>query len=155
MAYKGGGVTMLNLSRSVMGELERMRRDMDRIWDRFSRGLSSPTLQQEWNPTSDLWEREDSLVAAIEVPGIDPKEIDITVTGDTLIIAGEKKQEGNEREKSHHLRERSFGKFSRSIRLPVTIDPDRVEARYMNGVLLITLGKIESIKSKRIAIKAE
>lgn len=146
---------MSNLSRSVIGELERMRRDMDHIWDRFSKGFSSPTLQQGWSPSLDLWETEHSLVVGIELPGIDPKEIDITVTGDTLIIAGEKKQEGDERKTNSHLKERNYGRFSRSIRSPVTIDPDRVEARYRNGVLLITLGKIESIKSKRITIKAE
>jgi HSP20 family protein len=108
-----------------------MRREMDRIWDRFSKDFSSSTVEQHWNPSLDL----------------------VSVTGDTLAITGEKKQKADKTGKNYHITERIYGKFSRSIRLPATVDPDRVEAHYKDGILSVTLGKAESIKSKRIEVK--
>lgn len=144
---------MLTRSRSVQGELERMRKEMDRIWDRFSQEFSTSTLEQDWNPPLDLMETESSLVAEIEVPGINPDKIDISITTDVLTFTGEKKKEVENKGKSYHLVERTYGKFSRSIRLPTTVNPDQVEARYKDGILRITLSKTEVAKSKRIEVK--
>ena len=144
---------MIPRSRSIVGELERMRREMDRIWDRFSKGSPS-TFQQEWHPSLNLSETEDTLVAEIEVPGINPEDIDISVTSEMITIAGEKKQAKEDEQKNYHLMERSYGQFSRSLQLPSVIDPERVEARYRDGILLITLGKTGPTKSKRIEVKA-
>ena len=130
-----------------------MRREMDRIWDRFSKEVSSSKSEQHWNPSLNLAETKDSLVAELEVPGINPKDINITVTGEMLTVTGEKKQEASREGKSYHLVERVYGKFNRSIRLPATVDPDRVEARYKDGILLMTMAKTESAKSKRIEVK--
>ena len=130
-----------------------MRKEMDRIWDRFSKEFSSSTSAQDWNPPLNLTETEDSLVAALEVPAINPEDVDISVTGEMLTITGEKEQEEDVAGAKHHLAERVYGKFSRSIRLPTAVDPDRVEARYKHGVLLIKMGKTESPKSKRIKVK--
>jgi HSP20 family protein len=144
---------MLPPARSIGGELERMRQEMDRIWDRFSKELSSSTLKQDWNPSLNLAETKDSLVAELEVPGISPEDIDVSVTGETLTVTGEKKQEETREEKSYHLLERVYGKFSRSIQLPTTVDPDRVEARYQDGILLISMAKTETVRSRRIEVK--
>lgn len=144
---------MLIRSGSVKGELERMRKEMDRIWDRFSQDFSPSTSEQDWNPPLDLMETESSLVAEIEVPGIDPDNIDISVTTDVLTFTGEKKKEAEDKGKTYHLVERKYGKFSRSIRLPATVNPDQVEARYKDGILTITLGKTEVAKRKRIEVK--
>lgn len=144
---------MLIRSRSVKGELERMRKEMDRIWDRFSQEFSTSTLEKDWNPPLDLMETKSSLVAEIEVPGINPDNIDISITADVLTFTGEKKKEAEDKGKTHHLVERTYGKFSRSIRLPTTVNPDQVEARYKDGILRITLGKTEAAKSKRIEVK--
>jgi len=84
-------------SRSAKGELERMRKEMDRIWDRFSQEFSTSTLEQDWNPALDLTETESSLVAEIEVPGINPDNIDISITADVLTFTGEKKKEAEEK----------------------------------------------------------
>lgn len=144
---------MLIRSGPVKGELERMRKEMDRIWDRFSHDSSGSTSEQDWNPSLDLTETESSLVAQVEIPGIDPDEIDISVTTDLLTITGEKKKEAEETGGTCHFAERIYGKFSRSIRLPTTVNPDQVEARYKDGVLRITLGKTAFAKSKRIEVK--
>jgi HSP20 family protein len=146
-------LAMLTRSRSLRGELERMQKEMDRIWDRFSSDMSSSTFEQDWNPSLDLAETEDNLVVELEVPGINPKDISISITGNMLTISGEKKQAADREGKNYHLVERSYGKFSRSIQLPTSVDPDRVEARYNNGILRVTLGKTEGGKSKRIEVK--
>ena len=142
---------MLIKSGSVKGELERMRREMDRIWDRFSQ--ESSTHEQQWNPSLDLVETETSLMAAIEVPGINPDDINISVTADMLTVTGEKKQETGEQEKHYHFKERTYGSFSRLIPLPTAVNPDQVEACYKNGILTITMGKSGAAKSKRIEVK--
>jgi len=126
---------------------------MDRIWDRFSDKLSSPTAKQDWHPTLNLAETEDSLVAELEIPGINPQDIDVSVTGEMLTVTGEKKQEASREGKNYHVVERVYGKFSRSVRLPTTVDPDRVQARYRDGILWVSMGKTASANSKRIEVE--
>jgi len=145
---------MLPELRSQFGELDRMRREMDRLWDNITRDHLPSTLDYDWVPSMDLSDRGDSLVAELEVPGMDPKDINISVTGDVLTISGEKKREKEDKEHNYHLVERSYGKFSRSIRLPSTVNPDRVEASYKDGILSICLDKTEQAKTKRIEVKA-
>ena len=144
---------MLIKSGSVRGELERMRQEMDRIWERFTRESPSSTFEQDWHPSLDLLETEESLVAEVEVPGINPNDIDISVTPEMLTIIGKKKQKTGEQEKNYHVMERAHGRFSRSIPLPTAVNPDQVEARYKDGILRITMGKSERAKSRRIEVK--
>ena len=144
---------MVVRSQSLKGELERMRKEMDRIWNRFSQEFSASTFEHDFNPSLDLAETEESLVAEIELTGIKPKDIDISVTSDMLTGTGEKKQRAKETGRNYHLVERAYGKFSRSTRLPTTVAPDQVEASYKDGILLIILGKTETIKSKKIEVK--
>ena len=146
---------MLPALRSQLGELYRMRREMDRLWESITREHYPSTFDHDWVPSLDLSDRGDSLVAELEVPGMDPKDIHISVTGHVLTISGEKKREREEKEHNYHLVERSYGKFSRSVRLPSTVNPDRVEASYKDGILSITLDKTGQAKAKRIEVKAE
>lgn len=146
---------MLPALRSTWTELENMRREMDRLWERFTGGDYLPsTFEQDWLPDLDLADTGESLVAEVEVPGIDPKDIDISVTGDVLTVSGEKKREREQKEQAYHLVERSCGKFSRSIRLPSPVNPDRVEASYKNGILTVSMDKVEQAKTKKIEVKA-
>ena len=140
-------------SGSVSGELEQMKREMERIWDRFSSELSTSALERDWTPSLDLWETPDGLVAEVEVPGINPDEINISVTPDLLTLTGEKKQEAGGQENNYHVMERTYGRFNRSIPLPTPVSPDRVEARYKDGILKITMVKSKTIKGKRIEVK--
>jgi HSP20 family protein len=93
-------------------------------------------------------------VGEIEIPGVRPRNIDISITADRLTISGEKKQKEEEEELTYHMIERRFGKFSRSIRLPASMNPDQVEAYYKDGVLRIAMGKKEKAKPTRIKVKA-
>jgi HSP20 family protein len=138
-------------------ELERMRREMDRLWDSFFEERPRRRVEEvgEWLPSLDLSETKNDLVVKAELPGIDPKDIDISLANDVLTIKGEKKQEREEKEEDYHLIERSYGAFTRSIRLPREVQSDKINASYKNGILRVTLPKSEEAKKKEIKIKVE
>lgn len=138
-------------------ELERMRREMDRLWESFFEERPRWRVEEagEWLPSLDLSETKNDFVVKAELPGIDPKDIDISLANDILTIKGEKKQEKEEKEENYHIIERSYGSFTRSIRLPREVQSDKISASYKNGVLKITLPKSEEAKKKEIKIKVE
>ena len=135
-------------------ELEALRREMDRLWEGFFGERAFEPIEK-WSPALDLAETKDNLVVKAELPGIDPKDISIDLSGDVLTVRGEKKQEKEEKEENYHLIERRYGSFTRSIRLPVKIDEEKIKASYKNGVLKIVLPKSEEVKKKEIKIKVE
>lgn len=137
-------------------ELERMRREMDRVWDSFFERRPARVVEAgEWFPTLDVSETKNEYVLKAELPGIDPKDIDISLTNDLLTIKGEKKQEKEEKEENYHVIERSYGSFTRSVRLPGQVQSDKINAAFKNGVLKVTLPKTEEAKKKEIKIKVE
>ncbi|MFP3866847.1 MAG: Hsp20/alpha crystallin family protein [Desulfobacteraceae bacterium] len=138
-------------------EASRLRREMDRLWDEYfgpSRRALKP-LEGEWLPSIDVSESADQVTVKAEIPGMDAKDIDISLSGDLLTIKGEKKSEREEKEENYHLIERSYGSFSRTVRLPVGVEADKIDASYKQGVLTITCPKKEEVKAKPIQIKAE
>ncbi len=136
-------------------EVSRLRREMDRLWeDFFGPGPRPPRpWSEEWVPAVDVAEAPDKVTVKAEVPGLDPKEIDISLVGDVLTIKGEKKSEREEKKENYHLVERSYGSFSRALRLPAAVDADKIEANYDKGVLTVTCPKKEPVKPKAITIK--
>jgi HSP20 family protein len=136
-------------------EFERMRREMDRLWDSFFEGKPTRMAgeEREWVPSLDISETKGDLVVKAEIPGIDPKDIDISLNEGVLTIKGEKKQEKEEKEEGYHLVERSYGSFTRSIRLPREIQNEKINASYKNGVIKITLPKTEEARKKEVKIK--
>jgi len=138
------------------GELSSLRREMDRLWENFfgERPLGR-IWEREWAPSLDMSETKDNYVVKAEVPGIDAKHIDISLTGDVLSIRGEKKQEKEEKEEDFHLVERNYGSFSRSVRIPAEVESNKIKASYKNGILTITLPKSEKVKAKEVKIKVE
>jgi HSP20 family protein len=89
----------------------------------------------------------------MELPGVRPEDVDIRITGGVLTIRGEKREEKEEKNKNLHFTERSFGSFQRSVQLPSTVDPDKVEATFKNGVLTVTVAKHADAKPKRIKVR--
>lgn len=137
-------------------ELSNLRREMDRIWDSFfSRGFELEPLPGEWVPSLDISETADSIEVKAELPGMDPKDIEISLSGDNLMIKGEKKQEKKEKSKNYHRVETRYGAFSRSISLPASVKSEDIKAVYKKGVLSISLPKKEEAKPKQIPVKAE
>lgn len=142
---------------SPIREFERMRRDMDRLWDSFfeERPRRKGEEVGEWLPSLDVSETKNNLVVKAELPGMDPKDIDISLNEGILTIKGERKQEKEEKEENYHLIERSYGSFTRSVRLPGEVKSEMISASYKDGVLKVTLPKSEEAKKKEIKIKVE
>jgi HSP20 family protein len=137
-------------------EVSRLRNEMDRLWDDYfgpGRRALRP-LEEAWLPLVDVSETGDKIAVKAEIPGMEAKDIEISMVGDTLTLKGEKKAEREEKEENYHMVERSYGSFSRTMKLPATVDPDGVEATYKNGVLTVVLPKKEEVKPKAIEIKA-
>ncbi|MBU0729335.1 MAG: Hsp20/alpha crystallin family protein [Proteobacteria bacterium] len=110
-------------------------------------------MEVDWNPQLDLLESDDKITVKAEVPGIEPKDIDISIDRDMLVIKGEKKHEKEESGERYHRVERSFGSFYRAVRLPGEVDRDKIDAKYTNGVLDITLPKVEADRKKITHVK--
>jgi HSP20 family protein len=102
-----------------------------------------------------MYETDEAVVVKSGVPGVDPGDIDISVTADTLTIKGETKAEEEVEEESYVHRERRYGAFSRSLTIPVPIQADKAEAEFEDGVLTLTLPKAEEVKPKAIKVKAK
>jgi HSP20 family protein len=137
-------------------DFERMRRDMDRMWNSFfERGTIGGEDGGEWLPSLDVAETKNEIVVKAEVPGLEPKDIDISLSDGLLTIKGEKKQEREEKEENYHLVERSYGSFTRLIRLPNEVQSDKINASYKNGVLKVVLPKSEEAKKKEVKIKVQ
>jgi HSP20 family protein len=136
-------------------EVTKLRSEMDRLWDDYFGSGRRAFKSESWVPSVDVSETGDKIVVKAEIPGMDSKDIDISLSGDILTIKGEKKSEREEKEENYHLVERSYGMFARSLRLPAGVDADKIEASYKNGVLTVTCLKKEEAKPKAIEIKAE
>ena len=138
-----------------------MRAEMDRVFNSFlGRGFGRFNVpsRNEWSdavvPSIDVRETDTELVVEVELPGMDEKDVSVTLSNGVLTLKGEKKSEREEKEEDYHLMERSYGSFQRSFQLGDTIDPDKVTAAFNKGVLKVTLAKrTEAVKAeKRIPI---
>ena len=136
--------------------MSRLNREMDRFWDRFGdlKWEDLPALG-DWAPSMDISETKESLVAKVEVPGMEQKDIQVSLQENLLTIKGEKRQEKEEKEERLHRVERSYGAFVRSFRLPVAVDGSKVTATFKNGLLVVTMPKTPAAKGTTIPIKVE
>lgn len=136
-------------------ELDTFKREIDRIFDRF---LSWSPFEREvselsWYPSVDVSETPTDVIVKAEIPGVDPKDIEVTICGDSLTIKGERKKEEEQKDENYHRIERSYGAFARTLKLPVEVDQEKAEAVYKDGVLKLTLPKIKPEPAKKIEIK--
>ncbi len=140
-------LTRLNRSPLFSSFQDELNRTLDNFWHKNSFGM-------EWSPDIDIAETDNNIIVKAEIPGVDPKDIDISITGETLTIKGEKQKEKEETGETYFRIERSYGSFTRTIDLPSKVMTDKVEAKEHLGVLEITLPKMERAKTKKIAVKA-
>jgi len=117
-------------------------------------GESNGTGNTNWVPLADIYENDNDLIAKVELPGVDPKMVDVRVENNVLTIRGERPFDQKVAQENYHRLERSFGTFSRSFALPTTIDADKIHAEYRDGILNLRLPKSERAKPKRIQIAA-
>lgn len=129
--------------------------DMDRFWEGFPtfRRLR-PLIGEPPFPPIDMYECENSVVLKADLPGISPKDIDITVNEDSITISGERSEEKEVKETDYYRSERSYGRFMRQVPLPSGVDRDKIQATFKDGVLEAVLPLKEGSKQKRIEVKA-
>jgi HSP20 family protein len=134
-----------------------LRDEVDRLFDSFVGGSPGDVVRRFVQPAVfppvNLWEEEDSVYVEAELPGVKSEDLDISVTGDELLLKGRRgsPQAGN---LAYHRRERGEGEFARVVKLPVDVNAEGVEASLEGGVLLVKLPKAEAVRPRKIAINA-
>jgi len=133
---------------------ERMNRMFDESFRGAGRGSSEEdwALGGSWAPAVDIYEQGTDIVLKAELPGVDPKDVDIRVENNVLTLRGERKFDGEVKRESYHRVERAYGSFTRSFTLPNTVNTESIKAEYKDGVLRVTLPKHEEAKPKQIKI---
>jgi HSP20 family protein len=135
-----------------------LRTEIDRLFDSFMRDpwakLDWPLAgRRGWSPAVDVAESEKEFTVRAEVPGIEPKDLDVQIAGNQLVLSGEKKESTEKKGKDFYQSETHYGSFRRVIPLPQSVDPEKVEADCANGVITIRLQKVQSEVPKRIDVK--
>jgi len=140
--------------RDLVGLQERMNRLFDQSFRGISRGSAEEdwALGGSWAPVVDIFEHQGNIVLKAELPGVDPKDVDVRVENNVLTLRGERKLDTEVDKESYHRVERSYGAFSRSFTLPTVVDTEKIQAEYKDGVLRVTLPKREEAKPKQISI---
>ena len=139
--------------RSPFDELERMRRELDRLAGDFTGSVSRLPAAGVF-PLVNVTEDQNHYYVRAELPGVKTDELDISVTGETLTLSGERNLPEESEKASYHRREREAGSFSRVISLPSRLNVDKVKAHAEDGVLTVVLPKAESAKPRQIAVKS-
>jgi HSP20 family protein len=134
----------------AVGRLADFQRELDRVFQVFD-GQNGAT---SWVPAMDVVETKDAVEVRLEVPGLQPSDIDVRVEDNVLTIAGEKKHESRSEENGYSHVERRYGQFRRTLKLPTSTEATEVSARYDHGVLTITVPKAERAKPRKIDIQS-
>ena len=125
---------------------------LDRFFDDFDRsfgGLAQFGEKGGWAPAVDIYEDDKAITLKVEAPGMDEKELDVSVEEGHLTIKGERKFENEEKEENFHRIERRYGSFQRTFALPNTVDAENISAKYDKGVLKVVAPKVERRKNSR------
>jgi len=161
-----------------MQPIEDLRQEIESVFDRFSRGWPSlsPSFRRLWEtdpfkemgfpgsisrleiePKVDVSETDTAYEVAAELPGLEEKDIEVTVADGMLSLKGEKKSEREEKKKDYHLTERSYGSFRRSFRIPESVEVDKISAKFAKGLLTVEMPKSKEAKAKqrKIQVKAQ
>jgi HSP20 family protein len=136
-----------------VGRIFSLRDDFDDIVNDFFSGFSSIGATRSVYPLLDIREDKDKYTIGIEIPGVEKKDLKISVKKENLVVQGEKKEEKKRQEESYLRVERSYGKFMRSISLPTEVDQSKITAKYNNGVLKIVLPKTKKGKAKEVEVR--
>jgi HSP20 family protein len=132
--------------------LDTFRKNIDKLFDDFFFLTPTSLFKNDWEPTVDVEVDEKTIRVKAEIPGIDEKDLDVSVENNVLTLSGEKEEERKEEKKNYIFSERKFGSFSRSISLPEGIKTDKIKATFKKGVLNIEIPKDEAKESKKIEI---
>jgi len=144
--------------RRTDGIFDAFRREMDSLYERFfAETPAGPTgeLVGAWAPRVDIEETDKEILVKADLPGVDPKDVDISVSDNSLVLRGEKKEEREEKKKNYRAVERFVGQFYREIPLPAGTDKEKITATTSKGVVTVTIPKAPQAQPKKIAVKAQ
>ena len=128
--------------------------EMNRLFDSFfGRPATVAAGERLWAPLADMYETKDDLLVTLELPGVREKDVHVSITGDMLTVKGERRFESDVKDEGYYRLERVYGKFERSVSLPIPVQADKVKATYRDGVLEIRLPKVEEVKPTEIKIE--
>jgi HSP20 family protein len=138
-------------------DLQAVQDRLNRVFDDAFRGVPRGgdddwALGGQWAPSVDIFENDGNLVLKAELPGIEPKDVDVRVENNVLTLRGERKFESEVKREKYHRVERAYGTFSRSFTLPNVVDTEQIKAEYKDGVLQVTLPQREEAKPKQIQV---
>lgn len=136
--------------------LNEIQGEVNRLFDSFfGRPATVAAGERMWAPLADMYETKDDVVVTFELPGVREKDVSVSITGDMLTVKGERGLERDAKEEGYYRRERVYGKFERSMPVPIPVQADKVKATYREGVLEIRLPKVEAVKPKEIKIDVQ
>ena len=140
-------------TRATFGRLFDLRDELDRLFESPFGELAQTTgLLSGWSPVVDLYEDKDNFIVKAELPGLKREDIEVSLHDNALTISGERKSEEKHKDAETYREERFYGRFHRAIALPKAVKADKVDAKYQDGVLTVTLPKADEAKPKQIEV---
>ncbi len=134
-------------------DLRQMEETMNRLWRGLGIGPTYHGGAEDWNILLDVVQHKDDIIVKASIPGVKPEDIDVAIEDNVLTLKAERKLEYEEKDANYLIQERATGSFFRALHLPDTVDTNKVQSHYENGVLTITMPKAEEKKRKQIQIK--
>ena len=135
-------------------EIEQMERMMDETFGRPQIWRRLPEEEYVWSPTIEIYEKENNYIVRMELPGVNSEDVDISMSGDTLTVKGERKLPEEIKDEEYQLCEVCYGSFTRTLTLPEPVNAEKIEAKFENGVLNLRIPKAEEAKPKQIKIQS-
>jgi HSP20 family protein len=147
---------------SPFGSAFQLHRELDDLFSRFFGQEGAPAAYRPeanqpatWRPAIESYSQDGELHVRVALPGVDPKDVEVSVTNDTLTVRGERKASAEARDASAYVREFAYGTFERTLALPEGVDPGRVQAKFSNGMLDVTMPAPISVAPKKVEIQIE
>ena len=141
---------------SAARDIDEVQAEMNRLFGRFfGQPTQSGVSERVWAPVADMYETKDDLVIKLDLPGMNEKDVQVSITGDLLSVKGQRLETQEVNQESYYRTERWAGRFERIFQLPIPVQADKVRATYREGVLTVTLPKVEAVKPKDIKIDVQ
>jgi HSP20 family protein len=138
-----------------LDEIMSMRESMDRLFEDFFARRPRTQGPLVWQPAVEVSETDQDVLVKAELPGIDPKNVEVSVTAEGLSIKGEAKSETEDRQRNYYRRELRYGMFQRTIPLPTEVKSDETKATFRNGILEVRVPKAERVRPKTVKVEVE
>ncbi len=140
---------------SPLRELDNFRRGFDEMFDQFTKDWFSGDWMRTRGPAIESWIEDGNLVVRADLPGVDPKDVEVTVVGETLTLKGKREHKEEKSERDYFHREVSYGSFERSISLPKGVKAEEIKATYRNGVIELTMPIPKELSARKVPVTVE